>query len=172
MEKKVLMVIASNIFRDEEYFEPKKILNQAGIKVVTASSGLNEATGTLGAKVKPEVLLSEVKSADYDAVVFVGGAGSREYWNDKKAHAIAKETLAQGKTLAAICIAPVTLARAGVLKNKKATVFPEEKDALMDAGAKYISAPAVQDGNIITASGPGAAGEFGRLILKNLTQNQ
>ena len=34
-------------------------------------------------------------------------------WDDPGAHRIAQEVVAQGKVLAAICIAPVTLARAG-----------------------------------------------------------
>lgn len=73
-EKKVVMIIAHNIFRDEEYLRPKEVLTAAGIKVVTASSSLTTATGKLGAKVNPDVLVKDVKAADYDAVIFIGGS--------------------------------------------------------------------------------------------------
>ena len=55
---------------------------------------------------------------DYDAVIFVGGPGSSEYWDDPKAHSIAEETVAADKIPGAICIA--SLAKSGVLKGKKA----------------------------------------------------
>ena len=35
MGKKVLMILAENPFRDPEYFEPKNILEAAGIRVIT-----------------------------------------------------------------------------------------------------------------------------------------
>jgi len=43
------------------------------------STSKEEARGMLGAKVKPDLLLSELKVEDYAAVVFVGGVGASEY---------------------------------------------------------------------------------------------
>jgi len=70
--------------------------------------------------------------------------------------------------VAAICISPVTLARAGILKNRRATVFPTEAEELKKEGAIYTGAPVEEDGRIITASGPEAAGEFGERIASVL----
>jgi len=64
-------------------------------------------------------LISKINIDNYDAVVFVGGGGATEYFNDSIAHKIVKESIAKGKVLAAICIAPNILANAGVLKGKK-----------------------------------------------------
>jgi len=47
--KKVLMIIASQNFRDEEFLTPKQIFEKAGFNVIVASSSLNTAKGTLGA---------------------------------------------------------------------------------------------------------------------------
>jgi len=73
------MVIAPENFRDEEYARPREILESAGYAVVVASRSRETARGMLGMRVQPELLLSEARAADYDAVVFVGGSGAQTY---------------------------------------------------------------------------------------------
>ena len=167
MEKKVLMVLASQNFRDPEFFVPKDVIEKAGIKVLTASSK-PVSTGAEGGKVKTDVLLDKVNPSEYDAIVFIGGPGSPEYFEDRMAHDICKKTLETGKILASICAAGSTLARAGVLKGKKATAFEGRGKDLKDHGAIYTGKPLEIDGSIITANGPRAAKEFGEAIVKAL----
>ena len=163
---KVLEIIASSNFRDEEFSIPKKVFEDAGLKVVVASSSKNPSTGILGAKVMPDVLMDEVNINDYDAIVFIGGPGAEEYWDNPTAHKVAQDAVKKNKVLAAICIAPVTLANAGVLSNKKATVWFSEAKALTRKGAHYTGSTVEADGNIITANGPSSAEEFAKAILK------
>ncbi|MFN3966520.1 MAG: DJ-1/PfpI family protein [Endomicrobiia bacterium] len=166
--KKVVMIIASQNFRDEEYLEPKRILSSAGAEIITASSSLSTATGMLGAKVKPDILISDIKPEDYDAIIFVGGIGSSEYWENQTAHNIARKAIEKNKIVAAICIAPVTLANSGLLKGKKATAFPSVKGQISSKGAKYTGVPVEQDEKIITGIGPESATQFGEVIKKAL----
>lgn len=168
--KKVLMIIAAVNFRDEEYLIPYKIFNSYGIKVITASSSLGISRGALGAKVKPDILLNKVQVEDYEGIIFVGGNGSSQYWNDKTAHHIAQMAVAQDKVLAAICVAPVTLANADVLKNKNATVFFTEVEKLKKKGANHTGQDVEIDGNIITADGPQSAEKFAQAIVKLISQ--
>ncbi len=167
-EKKVVMIIAQRNFRDEELQEPKAILERREIKVTVASSSKDTAIGLSGATVKPDILISEIKTEEYDAIIFVGGPGAIYYWYNPTAHKIAKEAIEKGKILAAISIAPVTLANAGVLKDKKATVWPSEAYKLIEKGAIYTGAKLQVDDNIITAVGPEEAEEFGEAIVKAL----
>lgn len=166
------MIIAQNGFRDEELKEPSEILKQKGIKVTIASSSLDPAKGMLGASAKPEILLSELKVEDYDAVIFVGGVGAKQYWDDPTAHRIAREALKKKKVLGAICIAPVILANAGVLSGKKVTVWESEAIRIKGKGATYTSKPVEIDGKIVTGSGPQAAKQFGQAIAKLLTEGK
>ena len=72
------------------------------------------------------------------------------------------------KLTSAICLAPMTLANAGLLKGKKATIW---KDAVVDfktKGVVYTGKPVERDGRIITGSGPEAAEEFGKALLEEL----
>lgn len=169
--KKAVMIIAQNNFRDEELLKPKEILEKNGVSVTIASSSLKESTGMLGAKVKPDVLFTNVKVSDFDAVVFVGGSGSMEYWDNPTAHKIATEANTAKKTIGAICIAPVTLAKAGLLKNKKATTYSSTINDIKACGAVYTGADVERDGNIVTASGPTAAQKFGETLVKALTES-
>ena len=168
--KKAVMIIAQNNFRDEELLKPKEVLEKNGVTVTVASSSLKESTGMLGAKVKPNILFTNINVADYDAVIFVGGSGASEYWDNPTAHKIANEANNAKKIVGAICIAPVTLAKAGLLKDKKATTFSSTINDIKSAGAKYTGAEVEIDGNIITASGPAAAQKFGETIVKALNQ--
>lgn len=166
--KNVVTVIAKKDFRDEELFEPKRIIEQAGGKVTVASSSLNEAKGMLGKTCKPDILVKDINVDEFDAVVFVGGTGASEYWNDSRAIAVAKSAAERRKLLGAICIAPVTLANAGLLDGKNATVYESEADKLKAKGANYTGAAVEVDGNIITANGPEAAAKFGAAIVRAL----
>lgn len=168
--KRVIMIIATRDFRDEELQRPKEILESQGAKVTIASSSTALATGMFGAKAKPDILVKDIRVEDYDAIVFVGGSGASQYWEDPIAHEIAREAVEKGKLLCAICIAPVTLANAGVLSGKRATVFGSEAGRLKAKGANYTGARVEQDGRIITASGPEAAKEFGEAIVRALAK--
>ena len=166
--KKALFVIAHEKFRDEEFAQPQKILEGNGIKITIASSSLKKAAGMLGMTVQPDILLYQVKIADYDLIVFIGGAGSSEYWDNPEAHRIAQTAFREKKLVAAICIAPVTLANAGLLKGRKATVFSSCVEQIKQKGAIYTGKPIEQDGGLITASGPEAADSFGQALLHAL----
>lgn len=166
--KKVVFIIAHEKFRDEEFAQPQKILEEKGIKVTVASSSLKKATGMLGMSVKPDILLHQINVAEYDLVVFIGGAGSSEYWDNPEAHRIAQTFFKEKKLVAAICIAPVTLANAGLLKGRKATVFSSCAEQIKQKGAIYTGNPVEQDNGLITASGPEAAHSFGQALLQAL----
>ena len=166
--KKVLMVIAKDKFRDEEYAAPRKALESAGASVTVASSSLDMAEGMLGLHVKPDALVGHVKPEDYDGIVFVGGGGAKEYFDDPAAHQLAQTFFSRGKLTSAICIAPATLAKAGVLAGRRATAFPSSEQALRSHGAIVTGEDVTVDGNIVTGVGPEAAKKFGQALVEVL----
>lgn len=169
MNKKVVMIIASDKFRDEELQKPQSILEKEGVKVTVASSVVNkEVTGMLGAKAMPTMNFKDINPKDWDGIVFVGGMGASEYWDNPKAHEIARKAVENKKVLGAICIAPVTLANAGVLEGKKATAWQDVDGKLKAKGINYTGNPVEVDGKIITGNGPAAAEEFGNALVKAL----
>ena len=172
-QKKAVMVIAFKGFQDNEYSNTRHVLENANVKIVVVSSSKGEARGKLGQKVIISKTLDQVKLEDFDVLVFIGGPGALEYVNNSSALKLAQQTVKQNKILAAICIAPEILAKAGVLKGKRATVWSSLIDqtpihVLKNGGAKYINEPVVVDKKIITGNGPEAALEFGEKIVEAL----
>lgn len=166
--KKVLMVIAKNKFRDEEYQEPRRTLEDEGAVVTVASTSRETAEGMLGLKVRPDILISAAKEEDYDGIIFVGGGGAKEYFESPVAHALARKFFEHGKLTSAICIAPAVLANAGLLKGRKATSFPSSEAILRSHGAVVTGEDVAADGTIVTAVGPEAAGKFGKMLVQVL----
>jgi protease I len=169
--KKALIIIASQNFRDEEFIEPYELLKNGGATVTIASSKKTPARGALGKVVTPDLPITEATATNYDAVVFVGGPGAEEYFNNTAAHKLAQEAVKADKALAAICIAPAILANAGVLKDKKATCFSSEESTLRKGGAVVVKQNVVRDGKIITANGPKAAKEFAQTLAATLERS-
>ena len=168
--KNILMVIASKNFRDEEYFIPYEIFQNEGAKITTASSMKGESVGIEGGEARSTMLLKEVNPKDFDAIVFVGGDGAKEYFDNDEAHKLAQEFYSRRKVVAAICIAPVILARSGILKIKKATVWSSLAnksglEELKSAGCNYADEGVVVDGKIITADGPAKSEEFAKAVV-------
>ena len=168
MKKTVLIVIASKNFRDKELFDTKKSLEKNSINTVIASSTMNKALGVEGNLVQPDLLLKNADMNNYDAIAFIGGIGSKEYWDDPTAHAIAKKAYADGKIVAAVCIAPVILAKAGLLNGKKFNVWESEVETIKKLGGKFYPEPVVADGNIVTGENADAALSFGQKIAELL----
>ncbi len=169
--KKIIMVIAPDQFRDEELLVPRKIWEEAGATVKVASRSKMECVGMLGAKVKPDLLVSEVRMKDYDAIAVVGGMGSPEFlWNDDQLHSLLAEANTARKPTAAICLSGAVLAKAGVLRGHRATVYktPESVRELELGGATYTGEPVTVDGNLITGQDPDAAQAFADAVMERL----
>jgi len=162
---KFLFIIAPQGYQDIEYETPKKILQDKGHEVTTAST-VHEATGALGGQTKVDLLLQEAKVENFDAIVFIGGPGSQTYFTDKQAHKLAQDFYNAGKNVAAICAAPIILGKAGLLQGKKATCYAGGAEMLTETGAIYTGNPVEKDGLLITASGPPSAKLFGEALAK------
>jgi protease I len=169
---KVLIAIAPEKFRDEELAAPVAALQKAGIGFDIASTRRGPCTGMLGAKATATLAFEEVDPKHYDGIIIVGGSGSQAHlWDDEILPVLVRYFRDKVKVVAAICLAPVVLARAGILKGKKATHFdnPAVFREMKGAGAIVVNQPVVTDTRIITANGPGASQEFADAVVKAMT---
>jgi len=165
--KKVLIVIPHTQFRDEEFFEPKKILEDEGAKVVVTSTTVRACRGMRGGVVQSEMAIADAKADDYSAVVLCGGSSVPEFfWNDKKLQELVTAMAAANKIVAAICLSTVVLAKAKLLAGREATVYflPQAIEALKEAGATYVKETLIIHNNIILAEGPPDSQRFGQAI--------
>ncbi|MCQ8894762.1 MAG: DJ-1/PfpI family protein [Methanolinea sp.] len=168
---KVLVVVAPENYRDEELTEPLAACDRAGIGYDIASTRKGECRGMLGGKVQATLALADVDPSLYQGIVIVGGSGSPVYlWNDEMLRQLVLSFSRQGKVVAAICLSPVVLAHAGILKGKAATCYesPASTREMVKGGARSSRDPVVVDGSVITANGPAAARDFAAAVIKAL----
>lgn len=165
--KKVLMVIPHTQFRDEEFFEPKKILEDEGAQVVVASTTVKTCRGMKGGVVQAEIAIADAKADDFAGVVLCGGSSVPEFfWNDKKLQELVSAMASAGKVVAAISLSTVVLAKAKLLAGREATVYwlPQAIEELKAGGATYVQETLLIHNNIILAEGPPESQRFGQAI--------
>jgi serine/threonine protein kinase/putative intracellular protease/amidase len=183
-QQTVLLVVPSKMFWYPDYLPVRTALEKS-VRVQVAATQREPCVPDPGGKignqepepVKPDVLLKDAKASDYDAVVFIGGPGVREFLNGNPgcndAHRLIREMLQARRTLGAICMAPPILAEAGAFKDQpvqRATAFPRDeiKEKLRAEGVEWVDEPVVIAGRVITAQKPRDAEDFARAILKSL----
>ena len=163
--KKVYVFLADG-FETVEALAPVDVMRRAGLDVVTVSiMGRKEILSAQNVTVAADELYENVCFGDADALVLPGGGVGTE---NLSAHELLRAQLvdacSRGLLVAAICAAPMVFGRIGILKGKKATCYPGCEGDLFDA--EYTARAVEQDGNIITACGPGASFDFGFAIVK------
>lgn len=165
----VILIVPSQMCQHIELNGVKAGLLEAGYGVKVASSKAN-ATNVMNQPIEVDMTLDKVRQAMRSAVavVFIGGPGTTEYFNNKEVHNIAKQTLKQKKILGAICLAPNILANAGVLRGVKATCYASFSQANSKSGIKIEDADVVVDRRIVTGNGPGATKEFTEKLIEEL----
>lgn len=120
--------------------------------VTVAPDDTSRVTGAGGLTVCADVPLSQVNPDEYDALVIPGGEPETLLDRDEVS-ALIRRFNDVGKLIAAICAAPVQLARAGVLTGRRYTTsLSSNRRGLFDWSLK-ADEPVVIDGNIVTAKG-------------------
>src|SRR5438105_4042420 len=104
-----LIIIAKQGFQDKELAGVRDGLLAKKFEIVLASTEAGACTGKYGSTEQAALALRDVKVADYDRIVFIGGPGAHALADDDEAKRIARDTVAAGKVLGAICIAPLVL---------------------------------------------------------------
>jgi protease I len=169
LEGKHVAILAENMYQELELWYPYLRMREAGAEVKIVGTGsAEEYKSKLGYPVAVDVAADAVNAADVDAVIIPGGYAPDLMRRYPAMVNLVREAFEQGKVVAAICHAGWMLVSAGVLEGKKATCFFAIKDDLVNAGAEYLDAELVQDGNLITSRVPGDLPAFCRAIIAAL----
>ncbi|MBT3455474.1 hypothetical protein HN446_00235 [bacterium] len=172
--KGVGLVVASKGFQPVEYFDTKKEIEKAGLKVITISdsSGSALSAGAPGGvlKAKVDVTLDNVNLNLLSGFFIIGGPGATEILsNNNNIKTVLREVHGRNMPFGAICISPRILATFGLLQGKKATGWNGDgklEEIFEKNGVVFVDQPVARDGMIITASGPSASKAFGKTIVE------
>ncbi len=160
---KKLVVLVAPGFEEIEFSAPVDILRRLGFDVVTAGIESREVKGAHNITVLTDTTLSKISLDDMEALILPGGPGSWFMRDMLAVTALISQAYSSGKTVAAICAAPIALAKAGILSGKKVSAYPDQAvhDEIRSAGATIMPDRVTIDGKILTANGPGSAMAFG-----------
>lgn len=143
------------------------VLRRGGVAVASAALGGElRVVGSKGVAVEADYLWDQLDSSSYTGIVLPGGGvGTENLMADERVLEMVREFDAEEKIVAAICAAPMVLAKAGILEGCRATCYPSCAEAL---GESYDDVPVIADGNIITSQGPATAMLFSLVVLQHL----
>lgn len=166
---KRVAVLVEQQYQEMEVWYPVYRLREAGCSVTLVGPEAGKSYASkLGYPAKSDKAADQVSAADFDGIVIPGGFAP-DYLRRHEAILRLVRTLGeQGKPVAAICHGPWVLCSTPLLRGKKATCFFAIKDDVSNAGATYVDADVVVDGNLITSRKPDDLPAFMQAYLKAL----
>ncbi len=169
---KRIAILAENMYQEMELWVPYYRFKEEGADVkVVGAGGAKAYASKLGYPVNVDVQAEQVSAAEFDAVIIPGGYAPDMMRRHEAMVRLVRDAAREGKVVAAICHAGWMLVSAGIVSGKQATCFFSIKDDLVAAGAKWVDAEVVVDGNLVTSRKPDDLPAFCRTIVKALTKS-
>ena len=163
----MVYILLGTGFEEIEAVSPCDILRRGGVEVQFAGIGGRAITGGNGITVQADCTVEELDMDAMEMIVLPGGLGGvRSVEGSEAALAAVRYAAEHGKFVTAICAAPTVLARLGITDGKHATCYPGMEEQM--GNAIMEDAAAVADGRVLTGRAPGAALDFGYLLLEAL----
>ena len=171
LQGRKIAILVEKLYEDLELWYPYYRLREAGAEVVLVGPKAQETYASKhGYPARAARAASEVRAADFDAVVVPGGYAPDHMRRDRAMVELVREAHQSGKIVATICHAGWMLVSAGIARGARLTCFHSIKDDLIAAGADYVDEPVVRDDNLITSRQPDDLPAFCREIIGALSR--
>lgn len=182
MPKRVLLLLADG-FEPLEAAGFTDVFGWAAIDgsepVELVSAGLRSPLrATFGFSVIPQALLSDLDLSTFDALALPGGFEGAGFYADALSEPFLDVVRAfdrAGKPVASVCVASLSLGAAGIMHGRRATTYHQvggkRKAQLESHGVRFVDQPIVEDGGLISSTGPGTAIEVALRLLASLTSD-
>jgi deglycase len=169
--KRVALLVEQE-FEDRELTGPLDALREAGaIVTIVGPTADTDYKGKRGqATVTSDAAAGSVKMADFDALVIPGGHAPDKMRMRHAMVDLARDAMASGKPVAAICHGPQLLISADALRGRTLTCWPSIAVDVKNAGGLYVDKPVVEDGNLITSRRPDDVPVFNEAIVRALSK--
>jgi len=162
-------ILVEQQYQEMEVWYPLYRLKEAGCAVTLVGPEAGKIyLSKLGYPAKSDKSAEEVKADDFDLVVIPGGFAPDFIRRSPAMIQLVADLHAKGKVIAAICHGPWVLCSTKALRGKKATCFFAIKDDVINAGANYVDAEVICDGQLITSRKPDDLPAFMQAIFAAL----
>lgn len=140
----------------------------AKVHLVTTEKDLSPVMSDLGLAITPTMTMADAPK-DLDVLFVPGGTeGTLSAMGRADTMAWIRDRASRAKHITSVCTGSMVLAKAGLLKGKKATSHWVTRDVLADFGAIPTNERVVKDGNILTGAGVSAGLDFAIALVEML----
>ncbi len=169
MAAKKVAIMVDEMYQVIEVWYPYYRFVEAGLEVnLVAAEAKKQYHSKEGYPCVSEIAAGRANADDYDCLIVPGGFAPDFMRRDAGVIQFANDMVIAGKVIAAICHGGWLLCSTEAYRGKKATCFMAIKDDIKNAGAEYIDAECVVDGNLITSRKPDDLPAFCMAILEAL----
>ncbi|MEG2597574.1 MAG: DJ-1/PfpI family protein [Oscillospiraceae bacterium] len=164
----MIYVFLASGFEEIEALTSVDILRRCEQMVQTVGVGGRVVRGSHGIPVVCDLTAEEIMPSEAEAIILPGGMpGTLHLEESVVVQKMIRHCVLEQKWIGAICAAPSILGHMGLLRDKNATCFTGFEGEL--EGARFVDAPVVKDGKIITSRGAGTAFEFAFALAEVLS---
>ncbi|KXL52067.1 general stress protein 18 [Anaerotignum neopropionicum] len=154
--------------------------NDYGMDVNVETCGFKKTVvSTFHVPIIADKTIAEISMNEYDALAIPGGFeefGFYEEAFDERFLDIIRQFHGQGKPIATICVAALSLGKSGILAGRKATTYHlgdgHRQKQLAEFGVQVVNEPIVIDNNMITSYCPATAAGVAFRLLEVLTNTE
>ena len=167
LQGKRAAILVEQQYQELEVWYPLYRLREAGCQVTLVGPEAGKTyPSKLGYPAVSDAAAKDCRTDDFDLLVIPGGFAPDFMRRSEAMIRFASDMAEAGKVIAAICHGPWVLCSTQALKRKKATCFMAIKDDVANAGARYVDAEVVRDGNLITSRKPDDLPAFMHAIIQ------
>lgn len=165
LDARRVAVLMADGFEMAEYTVPVNALRLAGADVTVVSLRRGRLRGVNlhepAHKVRADLTIDEARADDFDALFIPGGFINPDLLRQSApVRRFVSEFVRSGRPVASLCHGPWVLISSGVVGDRTLTAWPGIRDDVVNAGASWVDAPVVRDGNLLTSRGPQDFAEF------------
>ena len=172
MSKETVLILVGPEYEDLEVWYPKLRLEEAGYATPIAGIGEKSYRGKHGYPCVVDGHVRDFKADDLIGILAPGGWAPDKLRRDPDVLTRVRELHAAGKMIATICHGPWILISAGIVRGRRLTSTVGIRDDVLNAGAEWVDAPVVVDGNIISARVPKDLPALGTAMVNWLTKTE
>ena len=167
-----VLILIGPEYEDLEVWYPKLRLEEAGYTVKLAGLGEAHYTGKHGYPCPVDGRVSDFPASGLAGILAPGGWAPDKIRRDPDALRRVREVHEAGKMVATICHGPWVLISAGIVRRRRLTSTVGIRDDVINAGAEWVDAPSVVDGNIVSARVPKDLPAFGKAMVEVLAAQE
>lgn len=162
-------IMVDEMYQVLEVWYPYYRLKEAGIEVdLVAAEAKKQYHSKEGYPCVSDISVNDTDAGDYDAMVIPGGFAPDFMRRSPDVIKFANDMVSAGRIIAAICHGGWLLCSTPIYDGRRATCFMAIRDDIKNAGADYVDADCVVDGNLITSRKPDDLPAFCTAILNAL----